>query len=48
MRIVQALHWMKDPLTSERGPILNKLTKLLADPVHGAAIRQDLLDDFSV
>lgn len=48
MRIVQALHWLKDTLTSERSPILNKLGKVLADPVHGAAIRQDLLDGFHV
>ena len=47
MRIVQALHWMKDTLTSERCLILNKLTKVLADPVYGAAIRQDLLDGFN-
>lgn len=37
MRIVQALHWLKDTLTSERSLILNKLTKVLADPIHGAA-----------
>jgi hypothetical protein len=48
MRIVQALHWLKDTLTSERSPIQRKLTKVLADPVHGAAIRQDLLDGFNV
>ena len=48
MRIVQALHWLKDTLTSERSLILNKLTKVLDDPVHGAVIRQDLLDGFNV
>lgn len=48
MRIVQALYWLKDTLTSERSSILNKLTKVLADPVHGPAIRQDLLDGFKV
>ncbi|MTV37043.1 DUF6088 family protein [Duganella radicis] len=46
MRIVQALHWLKDTLTSEHSFILNKLTKVLADPIHGAALRQDLLDGF--
>lgn len=46
MRVVQALHWLKDTLTSERSLILNKLTKVLADPIHGAAIRQDLLEGF--
>jgi hypothetical protein len=39
---------LKDTLISERAPILSKLTKVLADPVHGAAIRRDLLDGFSV
>lgn len=48
MRIVQALHWLKDTLASERTSILSKLTNVLADPIHGAAICQDLLDGFSV
>ena len=48
MRIVQALHWLKDTLTSERSLILNKLTKVLADPIHGSALRQDLLEGFNV
>lgn len=48
MRVVQALHWLKDTLTSERSLILNKLTKVLADPIHGAAVRQDLLEGFNV
>jgi hypothetical protein len=48
MRVVQALHWMKDMLASDRKRILGQLAKLLADPAHGAAIRQDLLAGFSV
>lgn len=48
MRVVQALHWLKDTLTSERSSILSKLSNVLADPAHGAAIRQDLLDGFNV
>jgi hypothetical protein len=48
MRIVQALHWLKDTLTTERAPILSRLSKVLVDPIHGPAIRQDLLDGFSV
>ena len=48
MRIVQALYWLKDTLPSERFAIQGKLTKVLADPVHGSAIRQDLLDGFNV
>lgn len=48
MRVVQALHWLKDTLASERAPILSKLSKVLADPTYGTAIRQDLLDGFNV
>lgn len=48
MRIVQALHWLKDTLTSDRSSILSKLTKVLGDPVYGTAIRQDLLEGFNV
>ncbi len=48
MRVVQALHWLKDTLTSDHDRILVRLSKVLADPVHGAAVRQDLLDGFSV
>ena len=48
MRVVQAMHWLKDTLPSDRGRILGRLAKVLADPTHGAAIRHDLLDGFSV
>ncbi|MET3120859.1 hypothetical protein AAKU67_000439 [Oxalobacteraceae bacterium GrIS 2.11] len=48
MRVVQALYWLKDTLDSDRNTILNKLTKLLAEPQHGKAIRQDLLDGFNL
>jgi hypothetical protein len=42
MRVVQALHWLKDLLATDRPRILAKLADVLADPTHGAAIRQDL------
>ena len=48
MRIVQALYRLKDTLSTERVPILDKLTHVLADPVHGEPMRQDLLDGFNV
>ena len=47
MRVVQALHWLKDTLATDRPRVLSKLSKLLADPVHGDAIRKDLLEGFS-
>ncbi len=39
--VVQAMYWLKDTLASDLAAILGKV---LADPAHGAAIRQDLLD----
>jgi len=47
MRVVQALHWLKDTLTSSRQQVLDRLSKVLADPAHGAAIREDLADGFA-
>lgn len=46
MRVVQALHWLKDILVSDRDRILQRLAQILADPTHGAAIHQDLIDGF--
>jgi len=48
MRVVQALHWLKDTLATDRQRILSKLSKLLTDPVHGDAVRKDLLEGFGM
>lgn len=42
MRVVQALHWLKDTLPSDRDKIQAKLTALLADPRNGPGLRDDL------
>ncbi len=42
MRIVQALHWLKDTLSADRDQIQAKLVALLADPTHGAELGDDL------
>ncbi len=42
MRVVQALHWLQDLLASDAAPIMSRLRTILADPTHGAAIRDDL------
>ncbi len=44
MRVVQALHWMRDMLAqdSERQRVRIVLQRLLADPQHGQAIHDDL------
>ena len=49
MRVVQALHWMQDMLTedSERQRVQDALRRILADPRHGRAIRDDLLAGLS-
>lgn len=47
MRAVQALYWFKDTLATDHDHILSRLAQVLADPVHGPTICQDLLDGFS-
>lgn len=44
MRIVQALYWLQDMLSkkSERARTLARLQRVLANPIHGPAIRDDL------
>lgn len=42
MRLVQALHWLKDLLPGDRPRIIERLRALLADPMNGPALRADL------
>jgi hypothetical protein len=42
MRVVQARHWLKDILATDRHEIIARVAAVLADPVHGSAIREDL------
>ncbi len=42
MRVVQALHWLRDTLPEERDTIARRLRTILADPGHGATITADL------
>jgi hypothetical protein len=48
MRVVQALHWLKDTLPGDNDRILGRLTQILGDPRHGPAIQQDLKDGFGM
>jgi hypothetical protein len=48
MRVVQALHWLKDTLPSDGDQIRSRLLNILQDKKHGPAIRQDLIQGFSV
>lgn len=47
MRIVQALHWLKDTLQSDHDRIVGRLSSILADPKHGKALRDDLREGLS-
>jgi hypothetical protein len=47
MRVVQALHWLKDTLPGDRDRVTRRLGQLLADPAHGEAIHADLIQGFS-
>lgn len=47
MRLVQALHWLKDMLPANREAIRSRIAHILSDPKHGAAIRADLREGFS-
>ncbi len=42
MRVVQALHWLKDTLETEQDQIVSRLRKVLANPRNGDDIRNDL------
>lgn len=42
MRVVQALHWLRDMLPSDRDPNRARLKAILNDPTHGPTIRDDL------
>jgi hypothetical protein len=46
MRLVQALHWVRDMLPADNGSIHNRLVNILRDPDHGQAIQNDLRDGF--
>ncbi|MCZ8391585.1 DUF6088 family protein [Achromobacter xylosoxidans] len=46
MRVVQALHWLKDTLPADKPRVVKRLTALLNDPLQDDAIRQDLLAGF--
>jgi len=42
MRVVQAIHWLRDLLPTDQARILKRLQSIISDPAHGTAIRQDL------
>jgi len=47
MRVVQALHWLKDTLPDDGDRVRARLHAILADPKHGQAITQDLIQGFA-
>jgi hypothetical protein len=46
MRVVQALHWLRDMLdrSGEADILQRRLSRILAEPDHGPALRKDLTD----
>jgi hypothetical protein len=42
MRVVQALHWLKDMLPGDHDRIMKRLRAILRDPSNGTAVREDL------
>lgn len=48
MRVVQALHWLKDMLPADGDKVRKTLTRILGNPEHGAAIGSDLGQGFGV
>jgi hypothetical protein len=44
MRVVQALHWLRDTLQSDAPRVRKRLQSIFVDPVHGSAITADLRD----
>jgi hypothetical protein len=42
MRVVQALHWLRDMLGTDHDRIARRLAAILADPDNGARIAADL------
>ena len=44
MRVVQALHWLRDTLQSDAPRVRKRLISIFADPTHGSAITTYLRD----
>ncbi|MFJ1213589.1 DUF6088 family protein [Burkholderia pyrrocinia] len=47
MRVVQALHWLKDTLPGDGDRVRARLKSVLADPKHGRVIAHDLAQGFA-
>lgn len=47
MRVVQALHWLKETLPGDSDRVRVRLQAVLTDSQHGQAIRQDLSEGFA-
>jgi hypothetical protein len=48
MRVVQALHWLKDMMPTEGNRIRKTLARILSDSKLGEALRDDLAQGFGV
>lgn len=48
MRVVQALHWLRDTLSGDHDRIRRRLAAILADPDYGAEIAADLREGLTI
>lgn len=46
MRVVQALHWLRDALEDDEDRIRRRLGAIFSDPNHGEEIKNDLMNGF--
>lgn len=47
MRVVQALHWLRDMLSGDHERIARRVAAILADPEHGSVVAADLRNGFT-
>jgi Family of unknown function (DUF6088) len=47
MRLIQALHWLRDKITTDKDQIERRVRTILSDEKHGAAIANDIKKDLT-
>ena len=47
MRLIQALHWLRDKITTNKDQIERRVRTILSDEKHGAAIADDIKKDLT-
>ena len=47
MRLIQALYWLRDKITTDKDQIERRVRTILSDEKHGAAIASDIKKDLT-